>query len=145
MSHACWQGGPAPTRGPAPQELEARRDKEILAEWRRHPGLGPSQIRNQLRRKGVKVSVYTVREVMVEAGYRPPKVKRDGHHERFEAVRPNHLWHPDYVQRHTHRAQTPPLLPPDDHSRLVGGPGADDPGMGGRGPVPRTTGGKLRR
>ncbi len=24
----------------------------ILAEWKNHPGLGPSQIRNQLRRRG---------------------------------------------------------------------------------------------
>ena len=30
-------------------------------EWHRHPGLGPSQIRNQLRRKNIKVSVNTAR------------------------------------------------------------------------------------
>jgi hypothetical protein len=33
---------------------------------------------------------------MEDAGYRPPKVKREPHDERFEAVRPNHLWHLDY-------------------------------------------------
>jgi len=41
--------GPSPTSGPAPQEIEEQRDREILGEWRKHPGLGPSQIRNQLR------------------------------------------------------------------------------------------------
>ena len=68
--------GDSPTSGPDPQDIEAQRDKEILDEWHRHPGLGPSQIKNQLRRKGVKVSVHTTRRVMEEAGYRPPKVKR---------------------------------------------------------------------
>jgi len=106
--------------------LEARRDAEILAEWRRHPGLGPSQIRNQLRRKGVKVSVYTVREVMVEAGYRPPKVRRHEHVERFEATRPNHLWHLDFVHRHINRTSTFTLILLDDYSRFVVGHGVDE-------------------
>jgi len=118
--------GPSPTSGPAPQDIEAQRDKEILDEWRRHPGLGPSQIRNQLRRKGVKASVYTVREVMIEAGYRPPKVKRQGHDERFEAVRPNHLWHLDFVQRYVNRASTFTLILLDDHSRFVVGHGVEE-------------------
>ncbi|MBW2735771.1 MAG: transposase [Deltaproteobacteria bacterium] len=30
--------GPSPTSGPAPQDIEALRDKEILNEWHRHPG-----------------------------------------------------------------------------------------------------------
>ena len=46
--------GTSPTSGPSPQTIEAQRDQEILGEWRKHPGLGPSQIRNQLRRRGVK-------------------------------------------------------------------------------------------
>jgi transposase-like protein len=67
---------PSPTSGAAPEDIEAQRDAEVLAEWKRHPGLGPSQVRNQLRRKGVKVSTRTVRRVMEDAGYRPPRVKR---------------------------------------------------------------------
>ncbi|MCP4221738.1 MAG: transposase [Actinomycetia bacterium] len=84
--------GDAPTSGPDPADIEAQRDKEILDIYKTHPGLGPSQIRNQLRRKGVKIGVNTVRRVMEEAGYRPPKVKREGHERRYEAVRPNHMW-----------------------------------------------------
>lgn len=118
--------GPSPTSGPGVREIEARRDKEILDEWSRHPGLGPSQIRNQLRRKSVKVSVHTARRVMEDAGYRPPKVARHPHDQRFEAVRPNHLWHLDFVHRNIHRANTFTLILIDDHSRFVVGQGVDD-------------------
>jgi transposase len=118
--------GSSPTAGPDPQQIDAQRDKEILDEWHRHPGLGPSQIKNQLRRKGVKVSVQTTRRVMEEAGYRPPKVKRRVHDERFEAVRPNHLWHLDYVHRFINRTGVHTLILLDDHSRFVVGHGTDD-------------------
>lgn len=118
--------GDSPTSGPDPTDIEAQRDKEILDEWHRQPGLGPSQIRNQLRRKGVKVSVHTVRRVMQDDGYRPPKVKSDPHDERFEAVRPNQLWHLDYVHRHINKAGTFNLILIDDHSRYVTGHGTDD-------------------
>ena len=118
--------GDAPTTGPDPADIEARRDKEILDLWRQHPGLGPSQIRNQLRRQGVKVSVNTVRRVMEDAGYRPPKVRRDAHTERYEAVRPNHLWHLDFLHRHINRTSTFTLILIDDHSRFVVGHGVDD-------------------
>jgi putative transposase len=118
--------GPSPTSGPAPQEIEEQRDREILGEWRKHPGLGPSQIRNQLRRRGIRVSITTARRVMEDAGYRPPKVKREPHDERYEAVRPNHLWHLDYVHQHINRAETHTLILLDDCARFVTGHGVDD-------------------
>lgn len=118
--------GPSPTSGPAPQTITEQRDQEILAEWHKHPGLGPSQVRNQLRRRGVKVAVQTVRRVMEEEGYRPPKVKSRPHDQRFEAVRPNHLWHLDFVQRYVNRASTFTLILLDDCSRFVVGHGVDD-------------------
>lgn len=118
--------GESPTSGPDPADIEAQRDAEILAVWREHPGLGPSQVRNQLRRKGIKVSTHTVRHVMEDAGYRPPKVRRREHTHRFEAVRPNHMWHLDFVQRWIGRASTFTLILIDDHSRFVVGHGVDD-------------------
>lgn len=118
--------GDCPTSGPDPADIEAQRDKEILDTYKRHPGLGPSQIRNQLRRKGIKVAVNTVRRVMEEVGYRPKKIKRDGHEQRFEAVRPNHMWHLDFVHRHINRTNTFTLILIDDHSRFVVGHGVDD-------------------
>src|SRR5579872_2012261 len=126
VAKAAKGEGPSPTSGPAPSEIEATRDREILAEWHKHPGLGPSQIRNQLRRGGVKVAVHTVRRVMEDAGYRPPKVKREPHDQRYEAIRPNHLWHLDFVQRHINRASTFTLILIDDYSRFVVGHGVDE-------------------
>ncbi|HOG99326.1 MAG TPA: hypothetical protein PL046_03210, partial [Polyangiaceae bacterium] len=71
--------------------------------WNKHPGLGPSQIRNQLRRAGTKISVRTVRMVMENNGYVLPKVQRKQvHDQRYEAIRPNQLWHMDFLQRHIH-------------------------------------------
>lgn len=118
--------GPSPTSGPSVADIETRRDKEILGEWKLHPGLGPSQICNQLRRKGIRVSVHTARIVMQTAGYRPPKVARHPHDQRFEAVRPNHLWHFDFMHRNIHLANTFTLILIDDHSRFVVGHGVDD-------------------
>jgi putative transposase len=127
LERAAAGEGPSPTSGQARPELEAQRDCEILDEWHRHPGLGPSQVRNQLRRdKGIKVSIHTVRRVMEEAGYRPPKVERRKHDERFEAVRPNHMWHLDFVHRHINRTSTFTLILLDDQSRYVVGHGVDE-------------------
>jgi transposase InsO family protein len=126
VTKAAAGEGPSPTSGPAPKDIEAARDREILDEWHKHPGLGPSQIVNQLRRGGIKVAVHTARRVMEDAGYRPPKVKREPHDERYEAVRPNHLWHLDFVSRHINRAYVFTLILIDDHSRYVVGHGVDD-------------------
>lgn len=126
VAKAAKGEGVSPTSGSAPKEIEAQRDREILDEWHKHPGLGPSQIVNQLRRGKIKVSVNTARRVMEDAGYRPPKVQREPHDQRYEAVRPNHLWHLDFVQRHINRATTFTLILIDDHSRYVVGHGVDE-------------------
>lgn len=126
VAKAAKGEGASPTSGPGPKDIEAARDQEILTEWRKHPGLGPSQIRNQLRRAGVKVAVNTVRRVMEDAGYRPPKVKREPHDQRYEAVRPNHLWHLDFVHRNINRSTTFTLILIDDHARYVVGHGVDE-------------------
>ncbi len=126
VARAAAGKGSSPTAGPAPKDIEARRDQEILGEWKKNPGLGPSQIRNQLRRRSVKVAVHTVRKVMEDAGYRPPKVERRAHDQRFEAVRPNHIWHLDFLQRHINRASTFTLIILDDCSRYAVGHGVDD-------------------
>ena len=126
VTKAAAGEGPSPTSGPAPKDITQQRDAEILAEWKTHPGLGPSQIVNQLRRKGIKVAVHTTRRVMEDAGYRPPKVVRHKHDRRYEAVRPNHLWHLDFVQRFIGRESTFTLILIDDFSRYVPGHGVDD-------------------
>lgn len=125
-AEAAAKGEAEPDKAPGSLTLEAQRDLEIIEEYKRHPGLGPSQIKNQLRRKGIKVSIHTVQRVMEEVGYRPKKVERAKHDKRFEAVRPNHLWHLDFVHRHINRANTFTLILIDDHSRFVVGHGVDD-------------------
>lgn len=125
VQRAAEGKGDDPTSGPPATQIEEQRDREILGVWRKHPGLGPSQVRNQLRRAGVKVSVHTVRRVMQEAGYRPPKVERKAHDQRYEAVRPNHLWHADFLHRYINRASTFTLIFIDDCSRFVVGHGVD--------------------
>ena len=119
-------GEPLPEPRWEQTEEQRQRDLEILHEWHKQPGLGPMQIRGQLRRRGVKTSVHTVRRVMEDSGYRPPKVESHAHHERYEAVRPNQLWHLDFVHRHIHRAGTFTLILLDDHSRFVTGHAVSD-------------------
>ena len=118
--------GESPIEGPDPNDIEAQRDSEILGEWHKHPGLGPSQIKNQLRRRGIKVSVNTVRHVMQDAGYRPPRMRTRPHDERFVAVRPDHLWHLDYLVRFIHKAKVHILVLLDDCSRYAIDFGIDD-------------------
>jgi len=98
------------------------RDQRILAEWKSSTGLGPSQVRNQLRRQGMKVSIHTVRCVLEEHGYVTPKVRRkEGHDQRFEAVRPNQLWHLDFLHRHINKQKIYILVILDDFSRFIVG------------------------
>ena len=126
VAKAARGEGPTPTSGPDPKTIEEKRDAAILTEWRKQQGLGPSQIRNQLRRAGTKVSVHTVRRVMEEAGYRPPKVERRQHTGSYEALRPNQLWHMDFVHQYIHGQKAFVLALIDDYSRFVTGWALDD-------------------
>ena len=119
--HAQGEAATSPVVGPDENPAN-RRDERILLVWKSHPGLGPSQIRNQLRREGLKVSVHTVRCLLEKNGYVPPKVRREpAHDQRYEAVRPNHLWHMDFLHRHIHKQKIYVLLILDDYSRFIVG------------------------
>lgn len=98
-----------------------QRDESILAIWREHPGFGPSQVRNMLRRDGVKVGVSTVRQVMIENGYRPPRAKRREHVGCYEAARPRELYHLDFVHFFVHKQRQCLLFIQDDFSRFIAG------------------------
>ena len=119
--HAEGKLADSPVVGPD-GDPAAERDRRILKEWKQHPGLGPSQVRNQLRRAGLKVSVHTVRKVMDEHGYVCPKVRRkEVHDQRYEAVRPDQLWHLDFLHRYIHKQKVYVLLLVDDFSRFIVG------------------------
>ena len=69
-----------------------------------------------------KVSLHTVRCVLDENGYVPPKVRRQPVHDRrHEAVRPNHLWYMYFLHRHIHKQKVYVLLVIDDFSRFIVG------------------------
>ncbi len=119
--HAAGHSKTSPVVG-SDDDPAVERDRRIVQLWRKHPGLGPSQIRNQLRRAGLKISTHTVRVTMEEHGYVPPKSRRkEVHDERYEAVRPNMMWHADFLHRHINRQKVYVLLLIDDYSRFIVG------------------------
>ena len=105
----------------AEEDPKQVRDGKVLALWRQHPGYGPSQIRNLLRREGFKISVGTVRHVMEENGYLAPRLKRKEHLGRYEAARPRELYHLDFYHFHVHKQKQCVLFIEDDRSRFIPG------------------------
>ena len=90
--------------------------------WRSKPGLGPAQISNQLGREGIRMSVATVRSVLEENGYTPPKAKEKAERVfRYEAIRPRELVHMDFKHFYIHKQKVFLLLLQDDHSRFLCG------------------------
>jgi putative transposase len=123
---------PPPVPGaqrPAPEPDSVDRHKgyhphwrEVLKVWRARPGLGPAQISNQLHRAGIKVVVATVRKILEENGYTPPKTTiKEIEINRFEAVRPLELVHMDFKHFYINRQKVYLLLYQDDFSRFLCG------------------------
>ncbi len=111
-------GGAAEVEAKDPAEY---RNRKIINMWRQHPGYGPSQVRNMLKRSGFKVSVGTVRHVMEENGYLPPTLKRKEHVGRYEAGRPRELYHLDFYHFYVHKQKQCVLFIEDDYSRFIAG------------------------
>ena len=109
------------TEKPEPKASQDERHQMVVEIWRQQPGLGPSQIRNQIKRKGFKISVNTVRTIMEEHGYVQPKARRREHTGEYEAVRPLQLYHLDFFHFHVHRQKQCMLLIIDDFSRFIPG------------------------
>lgn len=103
------------------EDPTVERNRLIIEMWRQHPGYGPSQIRNMLKRGGFKVSVGTVRHVMEENGYLPPSLKRREHVGRYEAGRPRELYHLDFYHFYVHKQKQCVLFIEDDYSRFIAG------------------------
>ena len=103
------------------EDSKADRDRRILVMWRQHPGYGPSQLRNMLKRSGFRVSVGTVRHVIEENGYLPPTLKRKERTGRYEAGRPRELYHLDFYHFYIHKQKQCVLFIEDDYSRFIAG------------------------
>jgi putative transposase len=107
----------------SPNKLAEDRYHLIAETWLANQALGPRQIRNQLRRThALRVGTSTVRRVLEEHGYVPPKIKVERRvARRYEAVRPNQQWHLDFIQFYVHKARVHLLLIEDDYSRFLVG------------------------
>ncbi|HET7499944.1 MAG TPA: hypothetical protein VFK02_03050 [Kofleriaceae bacterium] len=91
----------------SPNKLAEDRYHLIAETWLANQALGPRQIRNQLRRThALRVGTSTVRRVLEEHGYVPPKIKVERRPaRRYEAVRPNQQWHLDFIQCYVHKVR----------------------------------------
>ncbi len=103
------------------EDPKEERDRKVLSMWKRHPGYGPSQIRNMLKRDGFRVSVGTVRDVMERNGYLLPSLKRREPVGRYEAARPRELYRLDFCHFCVHRQKQCVLFIEDDFSRFIAG------------------------
>jgi transposase InsO family protein len=103
--------------------LGAHEEEAILAQKKRHPSMGPAQIRAQLKRfKGWRVSVRAIARVLKDHGYElvhvasRPKGEEDP--ERWEAPHRNALWQLDFVELRVGPERRALLLVEDDFSRF---------------------------
>lgn len=111
----------AETASEAPPPDDEARRKRALSIWNEHRGYGPSQVRNILRREGIKASVTTVRAIMEEAGYVAPKHRPKEHTGSYEAARPRELYHLDFNHFFVHKQKQCLLFIEDDFSRFIVG------------------------
>jgi len=96
----------------------------VLEVMKRHPGMGPMQVRDWIaRHHEQRMGVNTVREVMERAGWVPPLIRkkefRPGQFRRYEAVRRNVLWHADFLHVFINSCKVYILFIQDDHSRFI--------------------------
>jgi len=98
----------------------------ILSYKKKHPSMGPAQIRAQLKRfLGWRLSVRAIAQVLRRAGYAP--VHRGGrpvgdeHPQRFEAPHRNSLWQLDWTELRVGQNRRWLLVVEDDFSRFVVG------------------------
>jgi len=83
--------------------------------------VNPGQVRNQLRRQGITVSIKTVRQIMEANGYTSPRKKADKEQaeERFEACRPLELVQMDILEFFINKLKVYLLVLLDDFSRFI--------------------------
>lgn len=110
------------SRGRGTKVISEAQEKAVLESWELHPGFGPGQIRNQLRRQGVSISSRTVRKIMEANGYigRQKKSEKKGCR-RFEASRPLELVQIDILEFFINKLKVYLLLLQDDYSRFIVG------------------------
>ena len=110
----------SPSRGRGLKRIAPETEEAVLAEWNRHPGFGPGQVRNQLRRQRITVSTRTVRRLMEANGYKVSGKKSEAKQsQRFEATRPLELAQMDILEFFINKLKVYVLLLLDDFSRFI--------------------------
>ena len=109
-----------PSRGRGVKKITPETEEAILATWKRNPGFGPGQVRNQLRRQRITVSTRTVRGIMEANGYKVPRKKAESKEDQdFEATRPLELAQMDILEFFINKVKVYILLLLDDFSRFI--------------------------
>ncbi len=109
---------PSPGRGI--KKISAHQEEAVLTTWHENPGFGPGQVRNQLRRQGITISMKSVRKIMEADGYQPPRKKSKADKSaRFEASRPLELIQLDILEFYINKLKVFILLLLDDYSRFI--------------------------
>ena len=94
--------------------------KKVLAVKETDPGFGPSQIRNQLRREGITISIESIRYILKDAGFIIEKRHAPSKdYIRYEASRPLELIQIDICEFYIHKQKVYLVLLLDDYSRFL--------------------------
>lgn len=101
------------------KQINPEKEQAVLREWKEHPGLGPGQIRNQLRRQRITISMKSVRSIMQANGYKAIAQKKDNSSLRFEASRPLELAQMDILEFYINKLKVYLFLLLDDYSRFI--------------------------
>jgi transposase InsO family protein len=103
------------------KKISSKQEEAVLTVFKRYPGFGPGQVRNQLRRQGITISIRTVRQIMEANGYESPGKKTDQKKaaNRFEARRPLELAQMDIVEFFINKLKVYLIVLLDDFSRFI--------------------------
>ena len=100
--------------------ISPEKEAAVLDCWKTNPGFGPGQVRGQLRRQGMTVSIRSVRKIMKANGYVPTGKKPDKEKpQRFEARRPLELAQMDILEFFINKVKVYIILLLDDFSRFI--------------------------
>lgn len=104
------------------KKISPQQERDVKDVWEKNPGYGPGQVRNQLRRQGITISIRTVRSIMEANGYQSTNTKKGKKTcERFEASRPLELVQMDILEFYINKLKVYLILLLDDFSRFIMG------------------------
>ena len=102
------------------QQITPEQEKVVLATWKDNPGYGPGQVRNQLRRQAIPISISTVLSIMLAQrlqGCGEEIQKKEC--KSFEARRPLEWTQMDILEFFINKFKVYMLMLLDDFSRFI--------------------------